>query len=164
MQHGIASSIAIGIGAGITAEAGRFGERDEYDKAGHYAFGIEQLRGSRQRALFSRFGANPTHEQEMQFLLDDLMGRGDPGGPAVLRAGDAAAAASAYVLSLMRPGTGTLGDLHRAQLALAGGRTSHRTTHVHVAAVHVHTRATDAKGIARDVGPALVTQAQRGLV
>jgi tail lysozyme len=40
---------------------------------------------------------------------------------------------------------------------------SSKTNSLHIGAMHIHTKATDAKGIARDMHQALVVQAQRGL-
>lgn len=140
--HGIDPQTALGIGAGITAEGGAFGARDQFDRKGSYAFGIEQLRGSRQRDLFAKYGKNPTKEQELAFLLSDLTGGGDKRGPEVLATNGAHAAMVAYVTALMRPGSGLAGDIRRGDAAIGG-------TSVHIDTIVVQTQATDARGVAR---------------
>lgn len=140
--HGIDPQTALGIGAGITAEGGAFGARDQFDSKGNYAFGIEQLRGSRQKALFDKYGKNPTKEQELAFLLSDLTGGGDRRGPEVLATNGAHAAMVAYVTALMRPGSGLAGDIRRGDAAIGGAS-------VHIDTIVVQTQATDARGVAR---------------
>lgn len=117
--HGVRSDIALGIGAGITAEGGT---PTAFNPAGggHGALGIGQWRGARLRALIARYGPNPSKSQQMEFLLSELRG-GDPGGHAVLGASSASSALGAYIRDFMRPGGGAAGDMRRGNAALAGG-------------------------------------------
>ncbi len=109
MAHGASRAGAEGIAAGVSAEGGGPTSRDQYDAKGNFAFGIEQVRGSRQRALFRQFGPNPTLTQQLQFMLQEL--RQMTGGGAILGATDATAAMRAFITQFERPGSGTAGDL-----------------------------------------------------
>lgn len=163
-RHGLTAEQAQGVAAGIHAEGGGLG------MAANGAFGIGQWRGSRYRALVARYGKHPSLAQQLEFLTWELKG-GDRGGASVLAAGTADEALVAYVTGFMRPaaGTETTGDLRRGRAYLAqGGGGGSSVTNVTIHQITVNTKATDAKGIARDLGPALqgrasVTQANSGL-
>lgn len=166
MSYGIDSSVARGIVAGITAEGG--GPNVVNPTSG--AFGIGQWLGGRKRELMKRYGRNPTLDQQIQFLVWELNG-GDHAGKSVLRQNNAVGAMQTYLRDFMRPGNGLSGDLARGYRDLGmnyrggGGRGGGTTT---IGSIVVNTKATDAKGIARDIGSALrdraiVTQAAVGL-
>ena len=147
---GIRPDIAHGVAAGVYAEGGTPGVRDEFDRQGNFALGIGQWRGDRLARLMQRFGPSPTFMQEMQFLLAELRG-GDPGGASVLGAGSASEAFRNYVERFMRPGAGAGGDLFRGRgyLMSGGGATIYneisQKTEVHVNGVR------DADGVGRVV-------------
>lgn len=164
-QHGASAAVAQGIGAGVTAEGGGLG------MAANGAFGIGQWRGDRRRALFKFAGSNhPSLQQQLDFMLSELNGSEAPAGRAIFGAGSAAGAARAYISRFMRPGAGTQGDYNRAGKALGqslgsagpdgGGGGDHS---VHIGQIVVNTKATDAKGIAKDLPGELTAQASRGL-
>ena len=100
-KNGVAKSTAQGIAAGAFAEGGFSGRNNPNSGA----FGLGQWLGSRQKALFARYGANPSFEQQMQFLLSELRG-GDRGGSSVLGSGDPMEAMYNYITKFMRPAAG----------------------------------------------------------
>lgn len=148
---GVAKNTAMGIAAGIQAEGGGLG------MAANGAFGIGQWRGGRRDALRRQFGKAPTFEQQMQFLLAELRG-GDPGGSTVLGQPSAEGAMRTYLQFFMRPQgknnehwADLVGDWRRGYSALG----MRAPSNVSIGTIVVNTRATDAKGIARDIGGAL---------
>jgi hypothetical protein len=86
------------------------------------ATGLGQWLGARKDELETRYGPNPTREQQLDFLAYELKG-GDSGGKAVLEAKDEASALHAYITKFMRPALGrdTENDLKRGLAALGGG-------------------------------------------
>lgn len=165
LSYGISPEVARGIVAGITAEGGGPNVRNPTSGA----FGIGQWLGTRKKALFKQYGTAPSLDQQIAFLVSELKG-GDHGGASVLSRNSAASAMVAYLRDFMRPGAGLSGDLARGYRDLGmnyrgrggGGGTTN------IGTIVVNTRATDAKGIARDIGSALreraiVTQAAVGL-
>lgn len=190
-SKGLTSEQAHGVVAGAAAES-RLDPNSVNPKSG--AFGIGQWLGSRKKELFRRYGPNPTMQQQMEFLAWEL-GGGDHGGKHVMAAGSAQEALHAYITKFMRPAAGaeTNGDLARGNAFLAANQNgrpamprgatgmsasapsraasivnNNPKTDIRIDKIDVHTAATDAKGIARDIGPAIrertfVTQANRGL-
>jgi hypothetical protein len=177
MRAGFSAEQARGIWAGMTAEGGSLG------MAENGAFGIGQWRGGRQKALFGKYGRNPSADQQLAFLISELKG-GDPGGRGVMNSSSAEDALSNYIggdnWGFMRPGAGRGGDMRRGMAALGGGGLSRprapvagggsrtTTTTATVGTIIINTKATDADGIARELPGAiqrrgLTTQANRGL-
>lgn len=187
---GLTEEQARGVVAGIAAES-RLDPNAVNPTSG--AYGIGQWLGSRKKELFRRYGPRPTMQNQLEFLAWELNG-GDHGGKDVLGAGTSQEALHAYITKFMRPAPGaeTTGDLARGKAYLAANqnaapRANPATRGVAASApsraaaimaagpgniridrIEVHTKATDAKGIARDIGPAIrertfVTQANRGL-
>lgn len=179
MRNGFTAAQARGIHAGITAEGGGVG------LAANGAFGVGQWRGTRQKALFAKYGKNPNMAQQMAFLISELKG-GDRGGASVMASGSAEETLSNYVggddWGFMRPGSGRAGDMRRGMAFLgskgyarlsrprapATGATGGNVSSTNVGTIIVNTAATDAEGIARDLPGAikrrgLTTQANRGL-
>lgn len=116
-SQGISDSAARGSIAGAIAESG-LDPSAVNPKSG--AFGIGQWLGGRKTALFAKYGANPTFDEQLRFLVAELKG-GDRGGSSVTSAGSAWDAAVAYITQFMRPKQGgeTQGDLVRARRALS---------------------------------------------
>lgn len=162
-RSGFTDEQSRGIWAGIRAEGGTTG------MAKNGAFGIGQWRGSRAKSLFAQYGRAPTLEQQMAFLVSELHG-GDPGGAAVKRQTTADQTLLAYILKFMRPQGArnehymdAVRDVQRGRNALAG-----RGGTTNIGTINVHTRATDAPGIARSIGGALkfrhtINQANSGI-
>lgn len=109
--RGVMPWTAQGVAAGVWAES--LADPGAVNPASG-AYGIGQWLGSRQAALFRRYGPHPSAAQQLDFLAWELRG-GDHGGPAVLAQGTAAGALDAYIRSFMRPKAGreTSGDLAR---------------------------------------------------
>lgn len=117
---GLSDAQARGIAAGIHAESGSdHGIRGGYKGR---AVGLGQWLGDRRAKLIARYGENPTRQQQLDFIWEELQG-GDPGGRAVLAAGDEVAVLDAYIRKFMRPAPGpqTTGDLSRGMQALGRG-------------------------------------------
>lgn len=108
-----------GIAAGIHAESAS-NPRAVNPSSG--ALGIGQWLGPRKRAIIERYGPNPTLDQQLDFLAEELRGR-DPGGRKVLAQGDEAAVLRSYIEDFMRPKKGreTDRDLARGMAALGRG-------------------------------------------
>lgn len=161
--NGFTDKQALGIWAGIRAESR--GDPNAVNPTSG-AYGLGQWLGPRKKALFARYGPNPTLEQQLEFLLWELKG-GDSGGAAVRAQTSVTGTADAYIRRFMRPGAGTAGDLQRVQRYLSGsGRTVVNTTNI--GSITVNTKATDAAGVAAALPGAiknrsLVTQADSGL-
>lgn len=115
-EKGYPEAQARGIAAGIAAESRNNHGIVNPDSG---AFGLGQWLGSRKAELIRRYGANPTREQQLEFLHHELQG-GDHGGRHVLAASDEAGALDAYIRKFMRPAAGaeTTGDLRRGLDAL----------------------------------------------
>jgi hypothetical protein len=156
--RGISATDAEGIAAGIGAETRFDPAAFNGTGGGHGAYGLGQWRGARLRELLRRYGPNPTEAQQLDYLVWELRG-GDSGGRSVLGSSSSEAALRAYVNNFMRPGAaGAAGDMRRGLAALSqyGGQgvTLAQTT-VTIGRVDVHTAATDARGIAQGITPAL---------
>jgi hypothetical protein len=119
-SKGAPDHVARGIAAGVHAES-----RSDHAVRGGYkgrAVGLGQWLGPRRAKLLERYGPNPSRQQQLEFMWEELQG-GDPGGRAVLGAGDDAAVLDAYIRKFMRPAPGaeTVGDLKRGMQALGRG-------------------------------------------
>jgi hypothetical protein len=102
--RGIPDHIARGAAAGAFAESG--GRLEAVNpKSGAMGFG--QWLGSRKDELIRRYGPNPTHEQQLDFLAWELKG-GDHGGKSVLAARDEVEALHHYIKDFMRPAAGAM--------------------------------------------------------
>lgn len=152
---GLTPKQARGVRAGIHAEGGGLG------MAANGAFGIGQWRGPRAKRLFARYGRNPSLANQIQFLLWELNG-GDHGGASVMRQATAEGAMDAYFRDFMRPQGAhnerwmdLIGDMRRGRAFLAQHSGGKGGGNIHIGAITVHTKATDAVGIARDIGVAL---------
>lgn len=176
MSKGFTADQAAGIAAGIYAESGNNPNARNRTSG---AMGIGQWLGPRKARLIGRYGPNPTAEQQLEFMAWELNG-GDRGGAAVHAAGSADDALHAYVMRFMRPAQGmeTVNDLARGRRYLGGARSATsmaaraapaaNTNETHIGTITVHTRATDAKGIAAELPGAirrrsLTGQANSGL-
>lgn len=171
-SRGYTAEQARGIAAGIHAESASNPRAFNGTGGGNGAFGIGQWRGDRLKRLRARYGANPSLQQQLEFLDWELKG-GDHGGAAVLGQTSASGTLSAYVHSFMRPGAGAAGDMRRGMAylngrATGGGNGTTVNNNTTVGQVTVYTAAKDADGIAKDMRGAiakrgLVTQANSGL-
>jgi hypothetical protein len=166
-DRGYSQDVARGIAAGIYAESK--GDPKAINPTSG-AYGVGQWLGSRQRKLFEKYGSDPTLFQQLEFMDYELRG-GDHGGAAVRGARGERAALDAYIRRFMRPAQGaeTSGDLQRGQAALQRYRPISNVggASVTIGALHVHTAATDARGIATGISRELavvVPQANLGLV
>lgn len=168
-RAGLSDAQVAGVLAGMKAEGGGEG------MAANGAFGIGQWRGPRLAALRKRYGAAPTRQEQLEFLVGELKG-GDRGGKAVLSTSSPAAALEAYIRAFMRPGPGVGGDLGRGYRALgiprpgvtAAGGGSSSTSSVTIGTLNIQTAATDAAGIAAELPGAIkarmsTASANRGL-
>lgn len=163
-SRGIDPGTARGIAAGVMAEGGGLGMAD------NGAFGIGQWRGLRAQNLFAKYGKAPSLHDQLDFLVSELRG-GDAGGSSVLGTKDTDMALLAYIWKFMRPQGAhnehymdAVNDVARGRRAYGGGarlavphnvRNSQSHTETHIGSVTVTTQATDASGIARDIGPAI---------
>lgn len=172
-----------GVMAGIFAESG-MNPNAKNPTSG--AYGIGQWLGPRKRALMAKYGPNPTLEQQLAFLVQELKG-GDWGGKSVMRSTTAEDTLSNYIggpgWGFMRPDpAGRAGDMRRgynylgrgpSRPAATGARASRPAgggagASVHIGQITVNTAATDAAGIARDLPAAIrrrgvIAQANTGL-
>lgn len=119
VRRGIPEHVARGAAAGTVAESSN---DHTIVNPTSGALGLGQWLGPRKAELIKRYGANPTREQQIDFLAWELKG-GDFGGKDVLAAKDEASALHAYITKFMRPKAGaeTTGDLERGMAALGGG-------------------------------------------
>lgn len=154
MGKGMSLDDALGIRAGIMAEGGTATAVNP--KSG--AFGIGQWLGPRKRELFKRYGRQPTLQNQLDFMWWELNG-GDHGGKSVLNAKGIWPTLQAYITNFMRPQGKNWehrkdwkGDMDRAAKFLRGWSAQQTTN---IGTINIHTRATDAKGIARDMRGAL---------
>lgn len=113
-RNGVPAPVARGIAAGIESESS--GDHTAVNPNSK-AFGLGQWLGSRKRDLVARYGANPTRQQQLEFLLYELKG-GDHGGPSVLSAKDEGQAVDRYIRNFMRPGKDTETGIQRGMKAL----------------------------------------------
>jgi tape measure domain-containing protein len=115
--RGYSREQALGIAAGIMSESSGNHMALNPDSG---AYGLGQHLGSRKRAMFGRYGFNPSRTQQLQFLDYELRG-GDFGGASVLQGTSAADVATRYIRDFMRPGKDTAGGIARALRHLGGG-------------------------------------------
>lgn len=115
-KRGFSEGQALGIAAGIHAESA---SNPNAKNPTSGAMGLGQWLGPRKEAIRKRFGGNPTLEQQLDFLADELRG-GDAGGKYVLSQSEPAKVLDAYVRKFMRPAAGaeTDGDIARGMAAL----------------------------------------------
>lgn len=176
-SRGYSNEAALGIAAGVTAEAGKDWERS-FNPAGggRGAQGIGQWRGKRLDDFYAMFGKGvmrSTMAEQLQFMEWELRNTEASAGGKIRGARSAGGALSTYILDFMRPGKGaeTSGDFKRGNAWLrskglagaSGGGSS-----VNIGSITVHTQATDAQGIAAALPGAiqrrgLNIQATRGL-
>lgn len=149
---GLTPEVARGVTAALHAESGLDANARNPNSG---AFGISQWLGSRKTKLFRRYGRNPSLDNQIQFLLWELM-VGDHGGGAVRSARSSGAALTAMVASFLRPQGKNwermgdyYGDIRRGQSYLRS------SGNVSINSITINTRATDAQGIARSIGPEL---------
>jgi Phage tail lysozyme len=114
---GYSEAQARGIAAGIEAES-----RSDHSIRGGYkgrALGLGQWLGDRRAEVIRRYGENPTRQQQLEFIHEELQGR-DGGGKSVLSGADEADVLRRYISDFMRPAKGaqTSGDLQRGMAAL----------------------------------------------
>lgn len=119
-ERGLTETQARGVAAGIHAESksdpGALGPVQE--TTGHRALGLGQWLGPRLEAITKRYGPNPTLDQQLDFLVEELKG-GHPAGAKVLAQSDPAAVLQAYLKDFMAPGAKDLpADLARGMEAL----------------------------------------------
>lgn len=115
-KRGFSEGQALGIAAGIHAESA---SNPNAKNPTSGAMGLGQWLGPRKDAIRKRFGDNPTLDQQLDFLADELRG-GDAGGKYVLAQNDPAKVLDAYIRKFMRPAAGaeTDGDIARGMAAL----------------------------------------------
>jgi hypothetical protein len=121
-SKGLPDYLASGIAAGISAESGnRLGALNPTS----HAMGLGQWLGARKQGIISQYGASPTKQQQLDYLLGELHG-GDPGGKYVMSARDPESALQAYITHFMRPKAGaeTEGDIRRGLGAMQAGYAS----------------------------------------
>lgn len=152
-SHGATLAGAQGIAAGVSAEgAPSPTARDQYDSKGRYAYGLFQMRGAMQKALFAKYGPNANMMQQLQFVLEQFGSDPSLGGAAIFKAGNAKDALQTFISQFLRPGSGSAGDLRRGERALQIG-----TLNVYAGA------GADGRKIARDVQAELIAQGNRGM-
>lgn len=165
-DRGWTDAQARGMAAGLYSESHL--DPKAFNKAGggQGAFGIGQWRGKRLKRLFEMFGPNPTLFQQLEYVQWEL-DHGETGARDIIRQRSTPqTAASAFISRYERPGgKGYIDDMNRANriLGINGGGSS---TSVTVGNITIVTQATDAKGIAAGITPALkaaVPQANIGL-
>ena len=72
-RNGFSDIHAAGIVGSLTGESGKqLNPTAKNPTSG--AFGIAQWLGGRQRALFAKYGKNPSFEQQLEFILEELNG------------------------------------------------------------------------------------------
>lgn len=146
------------------------------------SYGLYQEHNERMRAMFAKYGPHPTVEQQNQFAWDEL---NDPQNSNLLRSlratkggadtarlwtkgferpmhpdaeAERRAAAVSQFQQAMLPAARHAPSVHAA----AHNSTTTHETHV-TGPITIHTKATDAHGIARGFADALTVQANRGL-
>jgi hypothetical protein len=109
IKRGIPETAATAAAIGASAEGGKVGALGPVTRAtkGQRARGIGQWLGSRAASAERKYGPGVWADKEKQLdhMADELKGE-DPGGKAVLAAGNVKDAAVAYVTKFMRPAKG----------------------------------------------------------
>ena len=70
MSKGLTKNQAKGIYGNIMQESG--GKHNAVSKDGHNSYGLAQWTGTRKARLFSKYGANPNINQQLEFLWEEL--------------------------------------------------------------------------------------------
>ncbi len=70
MNKGLTKNQAKGIYGNIMQESG--GKHNIVSKDGHNSYGLAQWTGTRKARLFSKYGTNPTVNQQLEYLWDEL--------------------------------------------------------------------------------------------
>lgn len=168
---GFTAQQAAGVAAWSYAESGFRTGAFNSAGGGQGAFGIGQWRGSRLRALRAKYGANPTLDQQIAFLVSELGGP-EAGAASAIRGADSAQGALWATITKFGRGSPSdnLGDFRRGTRFLThppAGLTGGATV-VNIGQVNVNApNARDANGVARAIAPALKSaipaQANSGL-
>lgn len=111
--QGWSPQASAGISAGLFAES-RLNPGAVNPSSG--AFGIGQWLGSRQQSLFNQYGSNPTFDQQLSFVNQELMSGN--GGSVIGGASTPGDALSSFINLFERPGPGAAGDISRGTTAL----------------------------------------------
>lgn len=70
MNKGLTKNQARGIYGNIMQESG--GKHNIVSRDGHNSYGLAQWTGSRKARLFSKYGTNPTVNQQLEYLWEEL--------------------------------------------------------------------------------------------
>lgn len=70
MNKGLTKNQARGIYGNIMQESG--GKHNIISRDGHNSYGLAQWTGSRKARLFSKYGTNPTVNQQLEYLWEEL--------------------------------------------------------------------------------------------
>ena len=70
MNKGLTKNKAKGIYGNIMQESG--GKHNIVSRDGHNSYGLAQWTGTRKARLFSKYGTNPTVNQQLEYLWDEL--------------------------------------------------------------------------------------------
>lgn len=70
MNKGLTKNQAKGIYGNIMQESG--GKHNIVSRDGHNSYGLAQWTGARKARLFSKYGTNPTVNQQLEYLWDEL--------------------------------------------------------------------------------------------
>lgn len=70
MNKGLTKNQAKGIYGNIMQESG--GKHNIVSRDGHNSYGLAQWTGARKARLFSKYGTNPTVDQQLEYLWDEL--------------------------------------------------------------------------------------------
>lgn len=70
MNKGLTKNQAKGIYGNIMQESG--GKHNIVSRDGHNSYGLVQWTGTRKARLFSKYGTNPTVNQQLEYLWDEL--------------------------------------------------------------------------------------------
>ena len=70
MNKGLTKNQAKGIYGNIMQESG--GKHNIVSRDGHNSYGLAQWTGSRKARLFSKYGTNPTVNQQLEYLWEEL--------------------------------------------------------------------------------------------
>ena len=70
MNKGLTKNQAKGIYGNIMQESG--GKHNIVSRDGHNSYGLAQWTGTRKARLFSKYGTNPTVNQQLEYLWDEL--------------------------------------------------------------------------------------------
>lgn len=70
MNKGLTKNQAKGVYGNIMQESG--GKHNIVSRDGHNSYGLAQWTGTRKARLFSKYGTNPTVNQQLEYLWDEL--------------------------------------------------------------------------------------------